>query len=611
MQASSAFVPAPPFEDSRRLTGPNLYFAHPGAVLETLGARARDSEAHDAWRERVAWACAELGWPAPQTVVRAHASGASLALTAADDQLFAATEINEWAWCASVDDDDAEGRFHSPGHPAVWDRALAAQTLRAFAAAERRPDVIALLHAAQARQLPALLDDDALSIGLGLHGRTWPLAALPAPSAVPWPLLGRIPAALVTGSNGKTSTVRTLAAMLRAQGLRTAHSCTDGLFVGGGSSAGLERLESGDYSGPAGARQVLRRADVEAAVLETARGGMLRRGLALAEADVAVVTNISADHFGEYGVHSVEDLALVKLTVARAVAERGWLVLNADDPLLRACAPGTAARIAWFHLDAPREDDSDPAARMRLLERTHAAATPVCAMVDGHLRLREGERETDLGPVAAMPLTLAAEARYNIANLAAAALAGHLMGVPAPVLRATLAGFGRDAADNPGRLQRWRLGGVEVLLDYAHNPDGLTGLLRIAQRLRGAHRVALLLGQAGNREDADIRALAASAAAFSPDLVVLKDIDGYMRGRAAGEVARILREELAAHGIADTAMPVRLNEVDAVREALAWAREGDVLVLPVHGYAARDDVAALLDRLQAQDWRPGQVLPND
>ncbi len=266
MQPQFTPVPAPPFEDSRRLTGPNLYFAHPGAVLETLGARARDSEAHDAWRERVRSICVGLALPLPELIVRLHASGASLALSAPEDQLFTATEIDEWAWCAAIDDGDTNGRFHAPGHTAVWDRDLALQTLRCFAAAEHQPDAIALLHAAHARKLSVLFDDDALSIGLGQHGRTWPLDALPVADAVPWPVLGRIPTALVTGSNGKTTTVRLLAAMLRAHGLRTAHSCTDGLFVGAAGGA-LERLESGDYSGPAGARQILRRDDVEAAVL--------------------------------------------------------------------------------------------------------------------------------------------------------------------------------------------------------------------------------------------------------------------------------------------------------------------------------------------------------
>lgn len=580
----------PPFDDSRRLTGSNVYFAGCGAALETLGAQARDPVALAAWWMRANAAREALGWPTTEPVVRVHRSGTSLAFVAPADQLYAATEINEWAWCASVGFDD----FHAPGHPAAHDTTLALHTLQRFAAAERRPRVMALLAAASSHALPALFDDDALTLGLGVHGRTWALDDVPAADDVPWPALGTIPAALVTGSNGKTTTVRLIAAMLRAHGLRTAHSCTDGLFVG--DAGAIERLESGDYSGPGGARQLLRRTDVEAAALETARGGLLRRGLALAQADVAVVANISADHFGEYGVHSVEDLAEVKLTVARAVSAEGWLVLNAEDPLLRRLGPERAPRIAWFAVD----DTALPA---------DAMALPRCATRDGHLLLDDGSETHDLGAIVAMPITLGGRARYNIANAAGAALAASLMGVPIATLRAVLADFGRSHADNPGRLQRWTFAGIDVFLDYAHNPDGLGGLLDIAQAHRYG-RLALLLGQAGNREDAQIRDLAATAARYAPDLVVVKDIDGYLRGRTAGEVAQVIRQELLRLGMPESALPVRLREADAAREALEWARTGDVLVLPVHSLDAKAEVAGLLDALEAGGWRPGDLLPS-
>lgn len=584
----------PPFEDSRRLTGANVYFAGCGAALETMGSQARDPVALAAWWMRANAAREALGWPTTEPVVRVHRTATSLAFTAPADQLYTATEINEWAWCASV----AYHDFHAPGHPSTHDTASALHTLQRFAAAEHRPDVVALLEAAQTHDVPVLLDDDALSLGLGVHGKTWPIDALPSANDVSWAALDTIPAALVTGSNGKTTTVRLIAAMLRAHGLRTAHSCTDGLFVGGGAGqdADIERLESGDYSGPTGARQLLRREDVEAAVLETARGGLLRRGLALASADVAVVTNISADHFGEYGVHSVEDLATVKLTVARAVVDAGWLVLNAEDALLRDSGPKSAPRIAWFAVD----HDALP---------TDAMDTPRCAVRDGHLLLDDGVVTHDLGEIAAMPITLEGRARYNIANAAGAALAASLMDVPLATIRAVLADFGRSHADNPGRLQQWSFAGIEIFLDYAHNPEGLAGLLAIAQARRSGGRLALLLGQAGNRDDEQVRELAAVAAGFAPDLVVVKDIDGFLRGRAEGEVAQVIRDELLRHGMPESALPVRLREADAAREALAWARTGDVLVLPVHSLDAKTEVAGLLDALQASDWRPGQPLP--
>jgi UDP-N-acetylmuramyl tripeptide synthase len=585
-----------PFDDSRRLTGPNLYFDAPGAVLETQGASARDAAAASAWRARVDAMCRRLGWPTPVVVVRAHASGQSLAFTAPPDQLLAATEVNEWAWCAAVGDD----RHHAPGHPlADDDRAF--DTLSRFAAGERNPALIALLEAARAHAAPVLFDDEMLSLGLGRHARSWPVQALPAPEAVDWSAFVRIPVAMVTGSNGKTTTVRTLAAILRAHGLRTAHSCTDGLFVGGAAGAAgeaLQSLESGDYSGPAGARQLLRRGDVEAAVLETARGGMMRRGLALGRADVAIITNVSPDHFGEYGVHSLDDLADVKFTLSRAVQGGGWLVLNADDPRLRARGAGVDARLAWFST----ADFDDIAA-------TLPDGAPLCAPHAGRLRLRDAGGTHDLGEIAAMPLTLGGVARHNVANVAAAAMAAACLSLPAQTIRAALAGFGAHHADNPGRLQRWTFGGLDIFLDYAHNPDGLAGLLDIANARRGDGRLALLLGQAGNRENDQIRALAATAARYAPSLVVVKDIDGYLRGREPGEVARLIRDELLRHGLPESALPVHLREADAARAALAWARPGDVLVLPVHSLGAKAEVAGLLDALQAAGWRAGEPLP--
>jgi cyanophycin synthetase len=565
-------------------------------VLETAGARARDADAIAAWHAGVERMRTLLGWPAAAIVARVHAGGTALALAAPPDQLFAATEVNEWAWLAAI----GANVLHAPGHPPAWDEPNAIRCLRALAAAEADPALRALLALADAHALPVLLDDEMLTIGLGAGARSWPLTALPRQDDVPWADLHAVPTALVTGSNGKTTTVRLLAAMLRAQGLASGFSCTDGVFVAG------QRLHGGDWSGPAGARAVLRDARVQAAVLETARGGLMRRGLALARADVAVVTNVSADHFGEYGIHDLAGLAAAKLTVARALDADGVLVLNADDDVLAACADagvptgrdGTAARIAWFALD-----DAHPR-----LQQQRAAGSATCGVHNGVLRLSAGGQVHGLADIAAMPLAAGGVADYNIGNAAAASLLAHALGVPPPVIVATLASFGRDPEDNAGRLQRWHFGGVQVLMDYAHNPDGLRGLLLVA-RAAGDGRIGLLLGQAGNRPDDDVRALAAVAANAKPARIVLKDIDGFLRGRAPGEVAAILAAELRARDVPDADVCTVLPELDAARTLLQWARPGDVLVMPVHALSARATVSALLDDLRIRGWQAGDELP--
>jgi UDP-N-acetylmuramyl tripeptide synthase len=339
---------------------------------------------------------------------------------------------------------------------------------------------------------------------------------------------------------------------------------------------------------------------VDVAVLEPARGGILRRGLAMNRADVAVVTNVSGDHFGEYGIHDLEALADVKLTVGSVVPEAGMLVLNADDATLRAKSAalarryGHGPRLAWFAADADHPH----------LAAHRASGGSTCGMRSGSLILEHEGVEHDLGAITRMPLTVGGRANYNVANLAAAALAAAGLGVvPAAVTR-VFARFGASAADNPGRMMRFDWHGLQVLVDYAHNPEGLAGLLDVATSLRGAGgRLGLVLGHAGNRADSDIERLAMAAARYSPSFVVVKELEGYLRGREPGDVPRILHAALLRGGLPEHALTMRPTELEAVRCALEWGRPGDVLVLPVHGLAARTTV---LEWLQEQ---PGRADP--
>jgi UDP-N-acetylmuramyl tripeptide synthase len=590
-------------------------------VLETLGVGV-DEALLAGWRSRATRARAWLQWPdraarstkprslerARPIAIRRHATGTALALRAPLDQLFTATEINEWAFCAAlVEADPARwkhlekilieaarkaateaGESLEPGSrppmpiafaiaPPMLEERAAFDRFATLSKIESAPGLSALVAAADERGLLHVVDDDQLTLGSGATGRTWPLESLPAVDDVPWTNLCAVPSAIVTGSNGKTTTVRLLAACLRRHGSQAGYNCTDGVFVAG------EQIESGDYSGPAGTRRVLRDARVGAAILETARGGILRRGLAAERANVAIVTNISSDHFGEYGIHDLAGLADAKLVVSSAVDADGLLVLNADDPILLARGAEMDCPIGWFARDFDH-----------LALRAHRAAGGSTSGVRNARLIISRGTEQDLGAIADMPLTVGGNADYNVSNIAGAALAALELGVSSETVAAVLARFGADPADNPGRLMRYDYRGAQVLIDYAHNPEGLSGLMTVAARLPRTGRLAVILGQAGNREDADIEELAATAARFRPDLVVIKEIENYLRGRAPGETPALIRAALLHEGVPDAAIEMCPSEIAAVRRVLERSRPGDVLVMPVHDRGVRAETIALV-----------------
>jgi len=589
--------------------GGNLFFAGTGAVLETVGVEIDDSLLAG-WRTRVERARRHLGWDptapgsatAPTIVARPHATGVSLALQAPLDQLFTATELNEWALCATLFERDpvrwanltedlladylADARQPSDVIPPVLEEGAALARLARRAAGERRPDVVALIAEAAKRGVCHMLDETALTLGAGVGCRSWPLDALPRPGDVPWNTVRTIPIAAVTGSNGKTTTVRLVAACARAHGWRDGFNCTDGVFIGRAVVA------TGDYSGPAGTRRVLRDATVEAAVLETARGGILRRGLAIDRADVAIVTNISPDHFGEYGIDDLQGLADVKLAIAHLIDAEGLLILNAEDALLSGKGRMLEQRLGWQPpLGWFARDYDHPA-----LEQHRAARGATSGVRAGRLLASFDGREHDLGAIGSMPLTVEGTATYNIENLAGAALLAMKLGILSADIAQVFATFGRDLADNAGRLMRFDIGGVRIVLDYAHNPDGLRGVMRVAERLRlPGGRIGMLIGHAGNRLNADIEELALVATEFGPDLIVVKEDEGHLRGRQPGEVPAIIQRALLKVGMPESAVPICPSEVDAALMALDWARPGDALVLLIHSSSARARMLEILE----------------
>lgn len=403
-----------------------------------------------------------------------------------------------------------------------------------------RPDpaLRAWLDAARAAQIPAFFDEDTLTVGLGRPGRRMERAALPpidesSTSGLRIDVPGSAPVVLVTGTNGKTTTAVLLAAIGAAAGKVTGLATSTGVRVGG------ELVEAGDWSGPGAARIVGNDGRVELAVLETARGGLLRRGLLADPVDVAVLTNVRADHLGDWGIDDLRGLARVKVIVAEAVRTGGAVVSNGADPVLdEVLREVVRPDVRWVRFTPP---------------------------TDGVVRWPGGEL-----PAAAIPLALGGAARYNVENALAAALAAHALGLPDAAIAAGLAAVRPSAADNPGRTNVLALRGATLLVDYCHNPDGLRRLAELVDGLRPRRRW-MVLGQAGDRPDALVLELAAEAAAIGAERYVLKPLPGYARGRAPSEVVAVLRRGLLAAGVG----PERIEEVGS--EAAAVARIADLV----------------------------------
>ena len=545
-----------------------------------LDAPTRD-RAIEAWRDAATRMLAAVKLPGAQLRSRYFQGGATLGFTAPPDTLYTATELNEWAWAS------AEAALAGSGAPAMEPDAA---RLRAALELERNPAMLALRAAAHGRGVNFLAGEEAVSVGSGTGVRVWPERELPDPEQVPWDRVHDVPIALVTGSNGKTTVVRLLAAMATEAGRVAGTTTTDGVALQG------RFLEESDFSGPSGARKLLRQPEVETAVLETARGGLLRRGLAVEHAQASVVTNIAADHLGEFGVQTLAELAETKLLVARAVGAGGRVVLNADDPVLAKAGARVAAQLAWFTLDP-----ANP------LVRTHVDGGGTAAVLDGSsLVLIERGRRTILVSADSMPMTLGGAARYNVANALAGAAAAGALGIDHGAIRLALERFGRSPADNPGRANVIELGGAHLFLDYVHNPHGMAALATALERFPARRRL-VLLGQAGDRDDTSIRELARGALALRPDRVVLKEMEAYLRGRSPGEVSRLMTAALTDAGYPREAITAAPTELDAVRAALAWAGPGDLLVLGIH--QDRRAVMTFLESLRGAGWTTGRPLP--
>jgi cyanophycin synthetase len=370
---------------------------------------------------------------------------------------------------------------------------------------------------------------------------------------------GRIPVIAVTGTNGKTTTVRLTAHLLKASGLRVGMTNTDGVYVNG------RQTDSGDCSGPRSARNVLMHPDCDAAVFETARGGLLREGLAYDRCQVAVVTNIGAgDHLGLNFITTLEDLRVLKRVIVLNVAPNGMAVLNGTDPEVVKMARHCPGQITYFGYDPHHP-----------VIATHRALGKRVLFVDqGNIVAAEAGREVRL-PLSGVPLTANGAIRFQVDNALAAIGAAWALGVPWDCIQASLASFVSDAQAVPGRFNLFDYQGATLIADYGHNPDAIQALCDAVRNMPARDRMVVISG-AGDRRDEDIRDQTRILGQVFDEVILYQD--ACQRGRADGEVLALLRQGLEGATRTERVREIQ-GEFNAIDSALSTLKPGDLCLI--------------------------------
>ena len=561
--------------DLRALEGPNLYYGQAAVKLELWADRDIRTELADAikiWAQRTGVVIGYL-----QQDARPADGGFVLTTTFTTPFPNVGERIVEGAvadlQAAERDDEDYS-------HDDV-----VFEVMRLRKREEPPLPLLQIYAEARARDLPFLpREDGTVIVGSGARGFVFDPSGLSLGLQIdiPWEEVGRIPVLAVTGTNGKTTTVRLCAHILRRSGKRVGQTDTDGITIAG------EIVEEGDWAGFGGARRVLTDQQVDIAVLETSRGGILRRGLGFDLCDVSVITNISPDHLGELGVDTLDEMARVKGVVALVTRAEGRAVLNADDEHVAALEEFIGAPIMWFS----RRPDNPRVQRHVELGGDAAWRDGTAANVVWQGR-RSEFRLTDL------PIVVGGAAEHNIDNVLAATAACVALGVEVEAIQAGLREFGARENDNEGRLNIFRRDDVTATLDYAHNEAGVAALMNFGRRLQASRdgRLIVLLGGPGDRLDAQILAQGKTAGA-SADLLLLHEEERYLRGREPGETAALYRKGALDGGLAPQQIHEFASEIEALREAFRLARAGDVILAAAH--AQRDEMLAAL-----RAWKAG------
>lgn len=369
---------------------------------------------------------------------------------------------------------------------------------------------------------------------------------------------GRIPIVAITGTNGKTTTTRLIAHIYRQTGQIVGYTTTDGIYIDD------HVVEKGDTTGPQSAQVILKDPTVEVAVLETARGGILRSGLAFDTCDVGVVLNVSADHLGLGDIDSIDQMAHLKSVVAESVSPKGYAVLNADDPLVAQMAQRVKSQVAYFSMNPDNE-----------LVKKHTRGGGLAAVYEnGYLSILKGDWTLRIEQAVNVPVTLAGRAPFMIANALAASLAAFAQGVPIEAIRSALLSFRASVQQTPGRMNLFNLGRYHALVDYAHNAASYEAVGSFVRNWPG-ERIGII-GGPGDRRDEDFINLGTLSAQIFDRIIVKEDED--RRGRELGEAAELITKGITQQK-PDCPYTIILNETEAINTGLDQATAGSLVVI--------------------------------
>jgi cyanophycin synthetase len=364
----------------------------------------------------------------------------------------------------------------------------------------------------------------------------------------------RIPIIAVTGTNGKTTTTRLLAHMVKNNGYKVGFTTSDGIYIQN------HMMEKGDTTGPISAEYILKDPTVEFAVLETARGGILRSGLGFSRCDIAIVTNIQEDHLGISDIHTLDDLARVKSTVVKSVKKDGWAILNAEDEQCVKIASELSCNVAWFSMDEENE----------LIKKCSKEGKIVAVYENGFITIKKGEWKIRVERATHVPLTLGGKAKFMIANALAATLAGYLYGFKTEDISISLQTFIPSVAQTPGRMNIFEFKKFKVLIDFAHNASGYKGVEDYLLSVEANKKIGIIAG-VGDRRDEDIRECAKIAARMFDHIIIRQE--KHLRGRSEDEIINLIMEGIAESGRSITYEIIN-KETDAIKHAMNIAEEG-------------------------------------